>query len=62
MPVARLFREIGDGEAKSYDDIEGLVQQRAICIWAILRKLALKIFCCTANTDSQTVFFGGIQL
>ena len=36
--------------------IEGLERQRAICILAILRKLALKIFCCTVHTDSQTVF------
>ena len=30
-------------------EIEGLEQQRAICILAILRKLALKIFCCTVH-------------
>ena len=37
--------------------IEGLEQQRAICILAILRKLALKIFCCTVHIQIVRQYF-----
>ena len=45
-----------------FQHVEGLVQQRAICILAILRKLALMIFCCTMRIQIVISIFGGIQL